>query len=123
MGHCVRSGRSGDRLSFDSPAPGCGIEYWRDSMESRHPESSQRLKAFAVIELLVVIQIIAMRAAILFPIFGTVRENGRQTSTMSNMHTIYVNAKTFYEDEGHFPAALFGYAESPTGLVLPNPPE
>ncbi len=84
---------------------------------------SRRPSAFTLIELLVVIAIIAILAAILFPVFSTIRENGRQSSTLSNMHTIYVNAKTFYEDEGHFPAALFGYATASTGLVAPNPPE
>jgi prepilin-type N-terminal cleavage/methylation domain-containing protein len=92
-------------------------------MKTRPAYRSPRLGAFTLIELLVVIAIIAILAAILFPVFATVRENGRQTSTMSNMHSIYVNAKTFYEDEGHFPASLFGYAEIPTGAALPNPPE
>jgi len=92
-------------------------------MKTRHANGLRRNAAFTLIELLVVIAIIAILAAILFPVFGTVRENGRQSSTMSNMHTMYVNAKTFYEDEGHFPAALFGYAEAATGMSLPNPPE
>jgi prepilin-type N-terminal cleavage/methylation domain-containing protein len=92
-------------------------------METRHPNRRPRFAAFTLIELLVVIAIIAILAAILFPVFGTVRENGRQTSTFSNMHTMYVNAKTFYEDEGHFPASLFGYAEAPSGNSLPLPPE
>jgi type II secretory pathway pseudopilin PulG len=70
-----------------------------------------------------VIAIIAILAAILFPVFGTIRENGRQSSTLSNMHSVYVNAKTFYEDEGHFPASLFGYVQAPSGQPLPNPPE
>jgi prepilin-type N-terminal cleavage/methylation domain-containing protein len=92
-------------------------------MKTRPAYRSHRLVAFTLIELLVVIAIIAILAAILFPVFAIVRENGRQTSTFSNMHTMYVNAKTFYEDEGHFPASLFGYADVPTGLALPMPPE
>jgi len=92
-------------------------------MNTRPSYITRRGSAFTLIELLVVIAIIAILAAILFPIFATVRENARQSSTLSNMHAIYVNAKTFYEDEGHFPSALFGYAESPTGAALPNPPE
>ena len=73
-------------------------------------------RAFTLIELLVVIAIIAILAAILFPVFATVRESARQSSTMSNMHTVYLGARLFYEDEGHYPSALFGYAEIPTGL-------
>lgn len=92
-------------------------------MKTRPAYGSHSSRAFTLIELLVVIAIIAILAAILFPVFATVRENGRQSSTMSNMHTIYVNAKTFYEDEGHFPSSLFGYVEAPTGNTAPLPPE
>jgi prepilin-type N-terminal cleavage/methylation domain-containing protein len=92
-------------------------------MKLRPTPGLHRRPAFTLIELLVVIAIIAILAAILFPIFGTVRENGRQSSTLSNMHTMYVNARTFYEDEGHYPSSLFGYAEAPTGMPLPSPPE
>jgi prepilin-type N-terminal cleavage/methylation domain-containing protein len=74
-------------------------------------------RAFTLIELLTVIAIIAILAAILFPIFATVREQTRQSSTLSKMHSIYVGARLFYEDEGRFPPSLFGYAEVP----LTNP--
>ena len=94
-------------------------------MKTRHSNVSpraRRLSAFTLIELLVVIAIIAILAAILFPVFATVRENARQTSTMSNLHNIYVNVKAFSEDEGHFPAALFGYAETPIAGAIPPMP-
>lgn len=79
-------------------------------------------KAFTLIELLVVIAIIAILAAILFPIAGTVREQARQSSTLSNLHAIYVASKTYAEDEGRFPASLFGYAETRIpGAVAPMP--
>jgi prepilin-type N-terminal cleavage/methylation domain-containing protein len=76
-------------------------------------------RAFTIIELLVVIAIIAILAAILFPIFGTIREQARQGGTMSNMHSIYVGARMFYEDEGRFPSVLYGYAEVPVQTVVP----
>jgi len=41
-------------------------------------------RAFTLIELLTVIAIIAVLAAILFPVFGRVREKARQTSCISN---------------------------------------
>jgi prepilin-type N-terminal cleavage/methylation domain-containing protein len=71
----------------------------------------QNATAFTLIELLVVIAIIAILAAILFPVFGTIREQTRQGSTMSNMHAVYLGARLFYEDEGRYPSSLFGYAE------------
>src|SRR5204862_549661 len=80
-----------------------------------------RRKAFTLIELLVVIAIIAILAAILFPVFAQVREQARQSSTLSNMHSIYVSYKVYREDEGHPPTSLFGWAETPTGATPPAP--
>ncbi len=78
--------------------------------------------AFTLIELLVVIAIISILAAILFPVAGTVREQARQSSTLSKLHSMYVSAKVYYEDEGRFPSSLFGYAETKiAGAVLPAP--
>lgn len=69
-------------------------------------------RAFTMIELLTVIAIIAILAAILFPIFGTVREQARQSNTISNLHAVYVATKQYQDDEGRFPPVLFGYAET-----------
>ena len=77
-------------------------------------------RAFTMIELLVVIAIIAILAAILFPVFAIVREQARQSSTMSNMQAVYVGAKLYNEDEGHYPSVLFGYAESSTTAMPPH---
>ena len=42
-------------------------------------------QGFTLIELLVVIAVIAILAAILFPVFGSVRENARRTACASNL--------------------------------------
>jgi prepilin-type N-terminal cleavage/methylation domain-containing protein len=88
-------------------------------MESRLSPRQRTRRAFTLIELLVVIAIIAILAAILFPTFGAVREQARQSSTMSNMHAVYVGAKLFNEDEGRYPSVLFGYAEAPDNTQTP----
>ena len=80
--------------------------------------SRRAVSAFTLIELLVVIAIISILAAILFPVFATVRETTRQSSTMSSMHSVYLGARLFYEDEGRYPSSLFGYAE----VSLQSPP-
>jgi prepilin-type N-terminal cleavage/methylation domain-containing protein len=93
-------------------------------MVTRHTARKYSAKAFTLIELLVVIAIIAILAAILFPVFGVVREQARQSSTMSNLHAVYVGARLFAEDEGHYPATLFPFAETPlaAGSIPANRP-
>jgi prepilin-type N-terminal cleavage/methylation domain-containing protein/prepilin-type processing-associated H-X9-DG protein len=55
-------------------------------------------KGFALIELLTVIAIIAILAAILFPVFATVRETARRTSCMSNMRQLGIAALAYAQD-------------------------
>jgi prepilin-type N-terminal cleavage/methylation domain-containing protein len=72
---------------------------------------SQARRAFTLIELLTVIAIIAILTAILFPVAGTVREQARASSCMSNLHQLWVSANVYRQDEGGFPPALLGYVE------------
>jgi prepilin-type N-terminal cleavage/methylation domain-containing protein len=81
--------------------------------------AQHKLRAFTLIELLVVIAIIAILAAILFPVFAVVREQARQSNTMSSLHAAYVGSKMFFDDEGHFPNTLFPYAETISGNAIP----
>ena len=76
--------------------------------------NTARKHGFTMIELLVVIAIIAILAAILFPVFATVREQARQSSTMSNLQSVYQSLKLYYEDEQRYPNSLFGYAQTCT---------
>lgn len=48
----------------------------------------RRQSAFTLVELLVVVAIIAILAAILFPVFGRARENARKSSCLSNLKQI-----------------------------------
>jgi type II secretory pathway pseudopilin PulG len=76
-----------------------------------------RTAAFSMVELLVVIGIIALLAAIIFPVFATIRENGRQTSSMSNMHDISTKLEYYRLDTHHYPPVLFGFAVPSTSNV------
>jgi len=49
------------------------------------PDPSGQPRGFTLIELLVVVAIIALLAAILFPVFSRARENARRASCMSNL--------------------------------------
>ena len=72
-------------------------------------------KGFTLIELLTVIAIIAILAAILFPVFARVREQARQTTCFSNMHQIYVALRIYREDNNKYPSALLGYVQTTAG--------
>ena len=55
-------------------------------------------RGFTLIELLVVIAIISILAAVLFPVFQSVRENARRTACVSNMKQIGLGAEQYLQD-------------------------
>ena len=63
-------------------------------------------RGFTLIELLVVIAIIAILAAILFPVFNSVREKTRQTTCMSQMHSVWLALRSYREDMNKYPPIL-----------------
>ncbi|MCX6345390.1 MAG: prepilin-type N-terminal cleavage/methylation domain-containing protein [Armatimonadetes bacterium] len=59
---------------------------------------------FTLVELLVVIAIIAVLAAILFPVFLTVKENGRQNTCLSNLKQLGAGMRLYADDcNGQYP--------------------
>ena len=66
-------------------------------------------QAFTLIELLVVIAIIAILTAILLPVFASVREGARQSTSISNMKDIQQKMEQFKLDNHRYPDVLFGY--------------
>src|SRR5688500_12262408 len=64
----------------------------RHSIHALLPLSSKRFsrkhRGLTLTELLVVIGIIALLAAVLFPVFGRVRENSRKSSCQSNLKQV-----------------------------------
>lgn len=65
---------------------------------------------FTLIELLVVISIIALLAAILFPVFSRARENARRSTCQSNMKQIGLGFQQYVQDyDERFPMRQFAY--------------
>jgi len=65
---------------------------------------------FTLIELLVVIGIIAIVAAILFPVFATARENGRRSACASNLKQLATAIQLYAQDyDEHLPGRTFTF--------------
>ena len=64
-----------------------------------HPTPT-RANGFTLVELLVVVAIIAILAAILFPVFAQAREKARQSSCMSNLRQQAMAVMMYVNDNG-----------------------
>ncbi len=62
------------------------------------PGWNSRRHAFTLVELLVVIAVIALLAAILFPVFAQAREKARQTSCLSNLRQLGTGMSMYFQD-------------------------
>lgn len=64
--------------------------------------ASHRLRAFTLIEMLIVVVIIALLAALLFPVFNSVRSAGRITTCQSNLRQIGMAMQLYQNDYNRF---------------------
>ena len=81
------------------------------------PYTHRSRAGFTLIELLTVIAIIAILTAILLPVFFTVEENSRQSTSMSNMKDIQQKMEQFKLDNHRYPDVLFGYSNGTGGSM------
>ena len=64
-------------------------------------------RGFTLIEILVVLAIIGMMAALLFPVLGGARERARMATCTSNLHQIHLAREMYKQDYNvAFPAQL-----------------
>ncbi len=67
-----------------------------------------KIAAFTLVEILVVLAIIGILAAILFPVFSRVREQARSTQCQSNLKQIGLALQMYEADAGRLPVAWNG---------------
>lgn len=95
-----------------------------------------RTRGFTLIELLVVITIISVLAAILFPVFQSIRERARATACLSNQKQIGLASMMYSEDNneallqyryggfapnaGFWPNRLFPYLTTRAVMACPS---
>jgi len=79
-------------------------------MDSRY--QVRKTAGFTLIELLIALAILAIVAAILFPVFAGVRERGRRTTCQSNLKQLAIAMQEYVQDNGGIypPSVDWGYA-------------
>ena len=68
-----------------------------------------RASAFTLIELLTVIAIMAILAAIIFPVYAQAKKSAYKSSDLSNMNSLRTALQLYKSDQGAYPPALLGY--------------
>jgi prepilin-type N-terminal cleavage/methylation domain-containing protein len=66
----------------------------------------KRRAGFTLVEILVVLAIIAILAALLFPAFKSAQEKGYQASCASTLHQIGMAVQMYKTEEGRYPSSL-----------------
>lgn len=73
------------------------------------------IQAFTLIETMIVIAIIAVLAALLFPVLSASKAQAQKTDNISKMRQLGVAAELYEERSGHFPVSTVNLVEA--GLV------
>jgi len=78
-------------------------------------------RGFSLVELLTVIAIISILAAIIFPVMTSVKDRANQTKCMTNLHNIQNAIKMYKLDNRTFPQTLGVQYQAGTPFDMANP--
>ncbi len=67
-------------------------------------------RAMTLVEILVVIAVIAILSALIFPVFGRARAEAYRNGDLSSMNALRGAIQLYREDQGGYPPQLLGYA-------------
>ena len=75
-------------------------------------------RAFTLVEILVVLGVLCLLVALLFPIFASVRRKAQDSSCLNNLHQLGLSLQLYTDDyDGRYPRAL-----SPHAFILEHDP-
>ena len=77
-------------------------------------------KGFTIVELLVVIVVIGILAAITVVSYSGVTSKARTAQAQSNANSVRQVADIYYTDNGYYPATLVAFASGSTTTKLPS---
>ena len=81
-----------------------GNQVWHETVMKLYINSKQHIKGFTLVELLVVLGVLALLMAILFPVFTRVRERGYRATCQSNLKQMGLAMKQYVSDnDGRYP--------------------
>lgn len=81
----------------------------------------RRPQGFTLIEILIVLAIIAILAALLFPAFKRAQESAYEANCATNLHQIYVAMQLYRQDERRYPGSLAFLLPNDSSLNNVNP--
>ena len=81
---------------------------------------SSSSRGFSLVELLTVIAIIAILAAIIFPVMARVKENANKSNCMSNLHQVQLGIDMYKKDNHKYPQILGAKVRSAPGSHAPD---
>ena len=63
----------------------------------------KKQQGFTIIELLIVIVVIGILAALVITTFAGIQQRGRDTSRQNDIRILHQHAEAYYAEEGHYP--------------------